>query len=79
MFLKLENDHYASFYNNQAMEVCFEFNPLHCPRDMITFCFEADIIDDLRSFLKRFGVQMNENESKLQFYLFPSGNIGPRS
>ena len=84
MYLKLTNDHTASFYNNESMndeskEFCFKFNPCHSPYNDVTFCFETDITDDLRNFLKRFGVEMNADVSKLQFYLFPSGNIGPCS
>ena len=84
MFLKLTNDHTASFYNNESMdaeskEFCFKFNPCHYPIDNVTFCFEADIIDDLRSFLKRFGVDIDEDVTKLQFYLLQNGQIGPCS
>ena len=81
MYLKLTNDHTASFYNNDAMndeskEVFFKFNPCHYPDTGLSFCFEADITDDLRSFLKRFGVEMDADVSKLQFYLFSNGEIG---
>ena len=84
MYLKLTNDHNASFFNNESMndeskEVSFKFNPYHYPNPVLSFCFEADITDDLRSFLKRFGVEMDEDVPKLQFYLFPNGNIGPCS
>ena len=82
MFLKLENDHTASFYNDESMnaeskERCFKFNPCHCPDDRFSFCFEADITDDLRNFLKRFGVNMDADVAKLQFYLYQDGDIGP--
>ena len=81
MYLKLTNDHTASFYNNESMndeskEFCFKFNPCQYTRDYISFCFDTDITDDLRSFLKRFGVEMDADVSKLQFYLFPNGEIG---
>ena len=84
MYLKLTNDNTASFYNNQSMndeskEFCFKFNPYHYPWDVISFCFLTDVTDDLRSFLKRFGVEMDADVSKLQFYVFSSGNIGPCS
>ena len=83
MFLKLKNDT-ASFYNNESMdaeskEFCFKFNPCHCPVDLVTFCFEADITDDLRNFLKQFGVDMDEDVAKLQFCLLQNGQIGPCS
>ena len=81
MFLKLTNDHTASFFNNESMnaeskEFCFKFNPCHYLDGNITFCFEADITVDLRSDFKRFGVQMDENVAKLQFYLRQNGDIG---
>ena len=84
MYLKLTNDYTASFYNNESMndeseECYFKFNPCHYPWDFICFYFEAVITDDLRSFLKRFGVEMDEDVSKLQFYLYSNGNIGPCS
>ena len=101
MFLKLKNDHsvqgvfHGSFENIEStdlesMEVRFKFNPCHYPDDDITFCFEANITDNI---LKRFGVEMDEtdskddfkddsedseyaNEAKLQFYLYENGKIG---
>ena len=82
MYLKLTNDHTASFYNNESMNdesKEFKFNPCHYPDAGLSFCFEADITDDLRSFLKRFGVEMDEDVSKLQFYLRQDGDIGPCS
>ena len=63
----------------QSKKVSFKFNPRHCLDTGLSFCFEADITDDLRSFLKRFGVEMDADVSKLQFYLFPNGDIGPCS
>ena len=63
MYLKLTNDHTASFYDNESMEVCFNFNPCHCLLLDITYCFETDITDDLRSFLKRFGVDIDKIDS----------------
>ena len=84
MYLKLTNDHTASFYNNESMndepkECCFKFNPCHYPGPDFSFCFETDITDDLRNFVQRFGVEMDEDVSKLQFYLLQNGNIGPCS
>ena len=100
MYLKLTNDHTASFYNNELInaepkECCFKFNPCHYPGPDFSFCFEADITDDLRSFLKRFGVDIDEtdsdnsddsedesiyaDEAKLKFYLYNNGDIGPCS
>ena len=81
MFLKLTNDDTASFYDNESMnaeskEPCFKFNPCHCSIPNITYCFEADITDDLLSFLKRFGVEIDQNVAKLQFYLYQDGDIG---
>ena len=97
MYLKLTNDHTASFYNTELMDLestkfFFKFNPCHCLNNGITYCFEADIKDDLRSFLKRFGVDLDkidsdnsEDESiyadkaKLQFFSYQDGDIGPCS
>ena len=80
MYLKLTNDHTASFYNNESMndesKECFKFNPYHYPDLDITYCFETDMKDDLRSFFKRFGVEMDADVSKLQFYLYQDGEIG---
>ena len=47
----------------ESTKFCFKFNPSHCPDDDITYCFEADIKDDLRSFLKRFGADINKIDS----------------
>ena len=84
MYLKLTNDYTASFYNNESINAetrkfHFKFNPCHYPNDVVTYCFEADITDDLRPFLHRFNVDIDEDESKRQFYLFQNGCIGPRS
>ena len=81
MYLKLTNDHTVSFYDNESMndeskECCFKFNPCHYPLDFISFCFETDITDDLRSFFKRFGVEMDSDVSKVQFYFRQNGDIG---
>ena len=67
MYLKLKSDHTASFQNNESTDresKEFKFNPCHCPDDDITFCFEANMTGTLRSFLERFGVEMNETDSK---------------
>ena len=93
MYLKLtydEADKYtASFCNNESMndesKECFKkpipvkFNPCHYPDDLYSFCFEADINDNLRKSFERFGVKMDEKKTKLQFYLKRNGNIGPCS
>ena len=84
MYLKLTNDDTASFYNNESMnveseEICFKFNPYHYPRDLISFCFELDVTDNLLSYLKWKGVEMHADVSKLQFYLKQNGEIGPCS
>ena len=92
MYLKLKNDHTASLQNNELTDresKEFKFNPCHSPDDFIIFCFEAVITDDLRLFLKRFCVEMNDtdskddsedseyaNDAKLKFYLYPDGEIG---
>ena len=40
MYLKLTNDHTASFYNNESMndesKVSLKFNPCHCPDNDVT-------------------------------------------
>ena len=91
MYLKLTNDHTASFYDNESMdaeskEFCFKINPCRALSDSITYCFVGDITANLRSFLKRFGVDIDKidsdnskDEAKFRFYLFQNGNIGPCS
>ena len=87
MYLNLTNDDTASFYNNESMNaesketpICFKFNPCYFPKDKdVSFCFVGDITDDQRSCFQRFGVDMDEDESKLQFYLMQNGDIGPCS
>ena len=69
MYLKLTNDHTASFYDNESMnaesmKIRFKFNPCHYPFYFVTFCFEANITNDLRSKLKGFGVKMDVTDSK---------------
>ena len=81
MFLKLTYDQTAIFYNSESMNVeskkCFKFNPCHHPWNFVTFCCEADITDDLRNFLERFGVDIDQDVAKLQFCLLQNGQIGP--
>ena len=94
MYLMLTNDHTASFYDNESMdaeskEFCFKINPCRSLSDSITYCFVGDITANLRSFLKRFGVDIykidsdnsddSEDEAYFQFYLRQNGNIGPCS
>ena len=87
MFLKLKNDHFVqgffhgSFQNiestdRESMEIHFKFNPCHYLDDDITFCFEANITDDLRLKLKGFGVDIGNDVAQLQFYLYQNGEIG---
>ena len=81
MYLELTNDATASFYNNESMnaeskECSFKFNPCRYPNHFIILCFQADITDDLRNFLKQVGVDMDEDVVKLQFYLSQNGKIG---
>ena len=83
MYLRLTNDNTASFYNNESTDresmKVFRFNVCHYPDTSIPFCFEAVITDDLRSFFKRLGIEMDEDQAKLQFYLHKNGDIGPCS
>ena len=73
-YLKLTNDDTESM-NAESEEFCFKFNPCHFPRDFVV----GDITDDLGPFFQRFGVNMDEDVSTLQFYLYQDGNIGPCS
>ena len=84
MYLKLTSDHTATFYNNESLNaesknLEFCFNPCHNPAGFTTFCFEADITANLRTFLKGLGVEMNADISKILFCLYPNGDIGPCS
>ena len=83
MYLKLENDETASFYKNdpESMEVRFKFNICHYPSPRVTLYFETYITDDLRSFLQRVDLRFDsdDSETKLKFYLYQDGHIGPCS
>ena len=39
-------------------------------------CFEADIMDELRSWLEPFRMETNENESQIQFTFHQDGSMG---
>ena len=74
--MKLTNDNTALFFNDSDLHFAFQFKSYSYPMNSVTFCFEADITKDMRSFLKHFNVKIDEDESNLYFYLYQDGNIG---
>ena len=78
-YMKLKNDNTALFFNDSdlhPMSFYFQFKSYSYPMNSVTFCFEADITKDMRSFLKHFNVEIDEDESNLHFYLYQDGYIG---
>ena len=79
MYLKLKNDNTALFYHYsdpKSIALEFKFKPYCFPSVSLTLCFEAEITKELRSSLEEFGVEIDQNESKLYFALMADGTLG---
>ena len=68
------------FYNDfelKMMEFNFKLNPLNYAllADR-TWYFETDITDDLRSWLKQFNIEINEDEPQIHCSFYQDGTIG---
>ena len=74
IYLKLTNNN-AMFYNHFELKI--NFKRLNCSLLADRTCyFETDITDDLRSWLKQFNIEINEDEPKIHCYLYQDGTIG---
>ena len=79
IYMKMTDDETAKFYLDfefKSMQISFETKPL-CSRSADeALCFEADITDELRSWLKLFHLEINEDESKIQLTFHQDGTMG---
>jgi len=79
MFMKLTNDNTACFYKNPDLkktDFSFKFKRYCFPSTDETLCFEADITENLRSFFRKYDVNIDDYESKLYFALMADGTLG---
>ena len=79
LYLKMNNNQTAEFYNDfelGSMEFDLEIKPqCNSSADVISY-FEADITVKMRSWLEQFKIEINEDESKIQFTFYKDGTMG---
>ena len=79
VYLKMNNGGTAELYNDfelKSMEFDLEIKPQrNSSTDVISY-FEADIKDEMRSWLKQFNIEINEDESKIHFTFYKDGTMG---
>ena len=80
LYLKMNNNQTAEFYNDSKLE-SIDFNlkimPKHNSSAGGISCFEADITVKMRSWLEQFKIEINEDESKIQFTFYQEdGTMG---
>ena len=80
MYMKMTDDGMAQFFLDfklKSMKISFKTKRLCSPSaDEAALCFEADITDELRSWLKLFHLEINEDESKIQLTFRQDGTMG---
>ena len=79
MYMKMTDDGTAKFFLDfelKSMQISFKTKRLCSPSADEALCFEADITDELRSWLKQFNVEINEDESKIQLTFHQGGTMG---
>ena len=80
MYMKMTDDGTAKFFLDfelKSLKISFKTKRLCSPSaDEAALCFEADITDELRSWLKLFHLEINEDESKIQLTFRQDGTMG---
>ena len=80
VYLKMNNGGTAELYNDfelKSMEFDLKIMPKHNSSAGGISCFEADITVKMRSWLEQFKIEINEDESKIQFTFYQEdGTIG---
>ena len=85
MYLKVTDGTMAQFYQDFDLKIRIPMkislktiknqSLYSSPADGV-LCFESDITDEMQSLLKQFNIEINEDESKIQFTFHPDGTIG---
>ena len=79
MYMKMTDDGMAEFYQDfelKSMKISFETKQLCSSSAVKALCFETDITDELRSWLKQFNIEINEDDSKIQLTFRQDGTMG---
>ena len=79
MYLKMNNDGIAELFHDfelKSMAFNLKIRPQHSATIDETSCFEADITDELRSWLKPYHMETNDDESKIKFTFHQDGTMG---
>ena len=79
MYMKMTDDGMAEFYQDfelKSMKFSFKTKRLCSPSADEALCFETDITDELRSWLKPFHSEINEDESKIHLTFHQDGTMG---
>ena len=79
MYMKMTEDGMAEFYQDfelKSMKISFKTKPLCSLSSHEALYFEANITDELRSWLKLFHVKISKEESKIHFTFLQDGTMG---
>ena len=79
MYLNMKNDEIAELFHDfelKSMPFNLKIKPQHSSSIDEISCFEADITDELRSWLKPFHMEINEDESKMYCSFYQDGTMG---
>ena len=79
IYMKMTDDGIAEFYQDfdlKSMKISFKTKPLCSLSSHEALYFEANITDELRSWLKLFHVKISKEESKIHFTFLQDGTMG---
>ena len=79
MYMKMTDDGMAKFFHDselKSMKISFKTKRLCSSSADEALYFEADITDELRSWLKLFHLEINEDESKIPLTFHQDGTMG---
>ena len=79
MYMKMTEDGMAEFYQDfelKSMKISFKTKRLFPPSAVEALCFETHMTNELRSWLKLFHLEINEDDSKIQLTFHHDGTMG---
>ena len=79
MYMKMTEDGMAEFYQDfelKSMKISFKTKRLCPPSAVEALCFETHMTNELRSWLKLFHLEINEDDSKIQLTFHHDGTMG---
>ena len=79
MYMKMTDDGTAKFFLDfelKSLKISFKTKRLCPPSAVEALCFETHMTNELRSWLKLFHLEINEDDSKIQLTFHQDGTMG---